>query len=882
MLMEVEHDTGVWAAILVFFGSLFLLIAFPFYPTALSVALAFVCGGIAYKHPSLGVLLGLIFAFPSIAYQSPILAWMFLIPVSLTLFSFQSHWANISFLELVMLAPFAPFPFSLISPFIYLAMALASLYVGSRQSVLVSLPSIFLILLLSSFWLVENGAFFPINLGEYTLVRELSNSNYPSLEFSRVFPESINSILSLFSLENMKYASDALGHLFNNTYKLLILDTAIYQVAAWGIVLFIIGYIPGMTRSRHKQLIASLPLLAIPVFYFFLSQIHNSGFNPLMPIYIILSIAIIGALEHFDVKLAREAQIRRAEKTKQFGKFGIQDLADSVGAISLDDLGGYEDVKAELREAIVTPLEQKGLSLAYGIKPPSGVLLFGPPGTGKTLLMRALSKELSYGFYYIKCSDLLSQWYGESEKNLSEVFTIARKNAPCILFFDEIDSIGKKRTGYSSDDVGPRLLSLFLEELDGFKTSKNVITIGATNIPNQLDSALIRPGRLDKIIYMHLPDPEARKAIFKVYIKKLPIFSKAIDYGRLASLTERFSGADIANVCSEAARLAARDAGKTGRMSPITMEQFTNVLSQVKPSVSLEALSEYDKFRLDFERRVVADKKKEKKTGISWKDVAGLENVKTALKEALEIPLLHEDLIKQYKIKPSKGLLMFGPPGCGKTLILKAAAGELNATFLTLSGAELTKKGYEYAVQIIKETFNRARENSPALIFIDEIESIAPAGSSMASRPFVSQLLTELDGVSELKNVMLVGATNKPYMLDPAILRPGRFDKVIYVPQPDIPARAEIFRLNVGEFLPDAKPADFRTLASLTEGFSGADISSVCQEAKMSLVRKRIKKEVAALTLSDIAGIIKTRRPSITQSQVNEFMKFMSEYGERK
>ncbi len=456
----------------------------------------------------------------------------------------------------------------------------------------------------------------------------------------------------------------------------------------------------------------------------------------------------------------------------------------------------------------------------------------------------------------------------------------------CILFFDEIDSIGKKRESYSADDVAPRLMSLFLQELDGFKDQKNVIVIGATNIPNMLDHALMRPGRFDKIIYMSLPDKASRQQIFKVHTKKLPL-SDDVDVVKLAEITERYSGADLANVCVEAARLAAEEAVAAKKVVPVRMAYFRRVLDAIRPSVSLEKLEEYDQFKMDFERRVGEPKKEEKEDAVSWKDVVGLDDVRRAMIEAIEIPLLHEDLIKQYKIKPSKGLLLFGPPGCGKTLIVKAAANEMKASFLTISGASLLKKGYEGAVGVIKETFNRARERAPCLIFIDEIEAIAPSRDLYQSKvveDIVTQMLTELDGVKELKNVMLIGATNKPNMIDSALMRPGRFDKIVFIPPPSPEARKAIFQLNM-EGIPLETDVNFDDIAKLTEGFTGADISSVCQEAKMTLVRKRIHAKEEAepkLDHKTLLSIVSKRRPSITVEQLKEYLAFLKQYGERK
>lgn len=456
----------------------------------------------------------------------------------------------------------------------------------------------------------------------------------------------------------------------------------------------------------------------------------------------------------------------------------------------------------------------------------------------------------------------------------------------CILFFDEIDSIGKKRESYSADDVAPRLMSLFLQELDGFKDQKNVIVIGATNIPNKLDHALMRPGRFDKIIYMSLPDKDSRKQIFKVHSKKLPL-SEDVDFAKLAEISERYSGADLANVCTEAARLAAEQAVAAKKVMPVTMAHFRRVLDAIRPSVSLEKLEEYDQFKMDFERRVGEPKKEEKEDAVTWDNVVGLDDVRKALIEAIELPLLHEDLIKQYKIKPSKGLLLFGPPGCGKTLIVKAAANELKASFLTISGASMLKRGYENAVGVIKETFNRARERAPALIFIDEIESIAPSRdlySNKVVEDIVTQMLTELDGVKELKNVMLIGATNKPKMIDSALMRPGRLDKIVFIPPPSPESRAAIFKVNL-EGIPLEADVNFIELAKNTEGFTGADIASICQEAKMTLVRKRIhakEQTEPKLDHATLASIASKRRPSITVDQLKEYLSFLKQYGERK
>ena len=496
-------------------------------------------------------------------------------------------------------------------------------------------------------------------------------------------------------------------------------------------------------------------------------------------------------------------------------------------------------------------------------------------------ISRVADEEHVYDISVEPCQNFAGGFGGifahNSEKNISEVFAIGRKKAPCVLFFDEIDSIGKRRDSYTSDDVAPRVMSVMLEELDGFKSKKNVITIGATNAPDQLDPALMRPGRFDKIIYMSLPDADARKAIFKVHMKKLPR-DEDIDYGRLAAITERFSGADIKNICTEASRLAAREAVASKVVVNVSMKHLTTTIKKLKPSVSLDQVDTYDKFRMDYERRSDAEEKKPDDKGVRWEDVAGLETVRQVLLEAIEIPLLHEDVMKEMDVKPSKGLLLFGPPGCGKTMIVKAAANELNANFLTISGAELMKSKSRSAAAFVKETFNRARESAPALVFIDEIEALAPNRSEYTGG-ILTELLQELDGVKELKNVMLIGATNKPSALDPAILRPGRFDKIIYIPPPDAPARSQIFTTNLSKFL---KSLDLRRLSDATEGFSGADVASICQEVKMQLVRDKLKGKPTELLTGHVMKVVSSRRPSITKRDLREYDLFKEEYGERK
>ena len=877
-----KSDENLGDAVLVALGTLFLLLCFSFYPIYLVPILAVLTGVIAYKQPPLGTIAGMFLAFPAVAYQAPVLAWVFTLALTVTLFEAFEHWSTISFLQVAILAPFAPAPFSLLSGFLFLALAVAAFRFGSRHSFAVSLPAIFVVLLLSTLWMVQTSSFITISNGYGPLygpgMEVLQNNDKPAVGIAELVPAAGEAIAALVSPEAVSGVSAAFGKIFENTVTLLSRDAAIPQLVAWAVALFLCAFLPARFDHRYKQSLSSLSLFIVPIVNILVAPAFGNPAEPSSFIYCAASVGVIAAMEHYGLSLSRERAVVRRERQKSFGKFGLQDLGSSDGVDSLDDVGGYEDVKFELREAIVAPIKQKELTYTYGIKPPNGVLLFGPPGTGKTLLMKALAKELNIGFYYVKCSDLLSEWYGESEKNFSEVFAIARKNSPCVLFFDEIDSIGKRRDSYTSDDVAPRIMSVLLEELDGFKDSKKtVITIGATNMPDQLDPALMRPGRFDKIIYMHLPDLEARKAIFGVHLKKLP-HDPDMDYGRLASLTERYSGADIKNICTEASRLAAREAVSGGVVVNVSMKHIMAVIKRIKPSVSLEHLESYDKFRMDYERRSGAEDKKPEERGVRWEDVAGLADVRQVLLEAIEMPLLHEDLMKEMDVRPSKGLLLFGPPGCGKTMIVKAAANELNANFLTISGSELMRGKDRNPASYVKEVFNRARESAPALVFIDEIEALAPSRDEYRGG-ILTELLQEIDGVKELKNVMIIGATNKPSALDSAILRPGRFDKIIYIPPPDAPARAQIFTTGLVKFL---KNVDIGKLAASSDGYSGADLSSVCQEVKMQLVRDKLKGKPSALDTNKVLSVVAARRPSITQKDLREYFAFMQEYGERK
>lgn len=878
-----QKNEHVWGSILVFLAVLTLLSAIPFFPIIVIAAVAALCGIVSYKNPSLGIIIGTIVALPAVVYQSAILGWIYLLVLVAVFFQAFEDWMLICVLYILILTPFAFGGLPLAGWISIVGMICAGLYFGSKKSLIIAIPSVLTILLLSSMFLVQNTAYLPINLELYKPGKTELQMTKPIVDIGSIGNEISHSLGAFLSLENLGKIVGSFVLIGNNILILLLRDSALLQLISWAAALFAISYFSARIKQR-PQLTASLILLTINIPYFLITYIYKASFRIEFVFGTIFGVVVLGALEHFGIIISKESELQRKDQMKSYGKFGMSDMSLSGDEKSMDDIGGYEDVKEELRDAIITPLEKKEIAYAYNIKPPAGILLFGPPGTGKTMLMRALAKELKYNFIEVRCSQILSQWYGESEKNVAEVFANARKNAPTVLFFDEMDSIGKKRNAASLDEVGPRVLSTLLQEMDGASKSKStVMVVGATNLPGELDPALMRPGRFDKIIYMHLPDPPARLEILKASLKRVPMV-EGIDLTQIVKKTERFSGADMKNIVVEAKRIAAKEATKSGTVIPISMDHLLSVVSYMKPSTSLASLENYEQFRLDFERRIggqtsIKKEETQKEGSVKWADVAGLDDVKEALLETIELPLLHEQEMKEFKVKPSKGILLFGPPGTGKTLIVKAASNELKASFQSLSAAEIMNKGYTQAANVIKETFNRARENAPAIIFVDEIETFAPSRSMVGSAEILGQFLTEMDGVRGLKGVVVIGATNKPSIMDPAIMRPGRFDKIFYIPPADEKGREEMFKIHLGDF---ASLVDLKALAKITSGFSGADIASICQSVKMSALKARIAGSKDGINTEKMITVIQSRRPSITREILVEYEQFLKAYGERK
>jgi len=511
-------------------------------------------------------------------------------------------------------------------------------------------------------------------------------------------------------------------------------------------------------------------------------------------------------------------------------------VKEGVSDVHYEDIGGLGRELEMVREMIELPLRHPELFERLGIEPPKGVLLYGPPGTGKTLIAKAVANEVDAHFITLSGPEIMSKYYGESEGKLREVFEEAQENAPTILFIDEIDSIAPRREE-TKGEVERRVVAQLLSLMDGLKARGQVIVIAATNIPDAIDPALRRGGRFDREIEIGIPDKKGRMEIFQVHTRGVPL-AEDVNLEQYADTSHGFVGADIALLVKEAAMHALRKIipkidleeeipGELLEDLRVTSDDFDQAKRHVEPSAMREVLVEIPSVR--------------------WKDVGGLDDVKSELQEAVEWPLKYPDVFEKLKTSPPKGILLFGPPGTGKTLLAKAVANESQVNFISVKGPELLSKWVGESEKGVREIFRKARQASPSIIFFDEVDALVPKrgtymGSSHVTESVVSQILTELDGLEELKDVTVIGATNRPDMLDPALMRPGRMERHIYVPPPDAEGRKKIFDvyLEDGETIL-AADVSIDDLVTETEHFVGADIEALVREAKLAAMREFIQ-----------------------------------------
>ncbi|WP_126449257.1 CDC48 family AAA ATPase [Sulfodiicoccus acidiphilus] len=582
-----------------------------------------------------------------------------------------------------------------------------------------------------------------------------------------------------------------------------------------------------------------------------------------LPIYTgTLEVVVINTQPSNYVYVSSETSVElREEPVKEAGAYP---------KVTWEDIGDLEEAKEKIREIVEWPMRHPEVFQHLGIEPPNGILLYGPPGTGKTLLARALANEVGAYFTSINGPEIMSKFYGESEQRLREIFDEAEKNAPSIVFIDEIDAIAPKREEVTGE-VEKRVVAQLLTLMDGIKGRGRLVVIGATNRPDALDPALRRPGRFDREIEIRPPDVKARREILEVHTRNMP---KAADVNldKIAEMTNGYTGADIAALAKEAALSALRRFIGTGKINleqstipsealkelQVTMEDFLNGMKVVQPSLLREIYVEVPTVR--------------------WSDVGGLEDVKQQLKEAVEWPMKRPDVFEQMGIRPPKGILLFGPPGTGKTLLAKAVATESGANFVAVRGPEVLSKWVGESEKAVREIFRKAREAAPAVIFFDEIDSITPirgAGrDSGVTERIVNQLLTEMDGIVPLNRVVVIGATNRPDIVDPALLRPGRFDRLIYVPPPDRQARLDILKIHTKGVKLDPS-FSLEQLADRTEGYTGADLEALVREAVMIALREKF--EVRPIGMEYFEKAMKVVTPSLSRADIERYERLAKE-----
>jgi transitional endoplasmic reticulum ATPase len=531
--------------------------------------------------------------------------------------------------------------------------------------------------------------------------------------------------------------------------------------------------------------------------------------------------------------------------------------------VTYDDLGGMRGTVDALREMVELPLRHPELFQRLGVDPPKGVLLHGPPGTGKTRLARAVANESEARFFHIAGPEIMGSAYGESEKRLRELFEEAAKAAPSIVFIDEIDSIAPKR-GQVTGEAEKRLVAQLLTLMDGLEPRQNLVVIAATNRPEALDEALRRPGRFDREIVVGVPDEQGRREILGIHTRGMPL-DGGVDLDELARRTYGFVGADLAALTREAALESVRrimpelnladDTIPTEVLDRLSVvgSDFDNALKRVQPSAMREVMVEAPT--------------------VTWADIGGLDESRERLREGVELPLKHPEAFRRLGIRPAKGFLLYGPPGTGKTLLAKAAARESQANFIATKSSDLLSKWYGESEQQIARLFARARQVSPTVIFFDELDSLVPArgggmGEPQVTERVVNTILAEMDGLEELQNVVVIGATNRPNLIDPALLRPGRFDELIYVGPPEAAGRRRILEIHA-KTMPVAGDVDFEALAQRTDRFTGADIEDLVRRAGLTALRRGL--DAAEVTMADFEAALKETRASVTEQMLEEY-----------
>lgn len=643
--------------------------------------------------------------------------------------------------------------------------------------------------------------------------------------------------------------SASLAHQFNIMYTytskgisdffLAYLLYMVIAIVALKVITLISGklYHPGEKETRLVSPEGAILASAVLCFILSISLTYMASGQ-----YHILSCTGVTVLSFIPV-LAAAALNRRLEDFKS----GSAEAKDASKP-SWDSIAGYDDIKDEIREALLPYMDpetyQRIESLNLSIV--KGILLYGPTGVGKTLFAQVMAAETNMHFIPVKCTDFISKWVGESESQLKSIFSEARNNTPCIIFFDEIEAFLSARDTDSNAWM-QTLVTTFLAEMDGFETLKDVLVIGATNYPNKIDPAVIRPGRFDKIIYIPHPNENARRKIFELYLKDKPT-TDAIDYEDLVKNSDRYTPADICAIVTEAYRAS--------NYSPICNADLQNLLKHNKATMTYRMLETYNEFAARFGRRKFIEQNDDESSArrLTWDSVAGMDSAKNELKRYIEMPLKNPEIYEQLRIRHSKGTLLFGPPGCGKTFLARVLADECRITFFPVKCSEILRAYTGQSESNLQDLFRKAKENRPSLIFFDELDALAEKRGSGDTK-VVEQLLLELDSMEEMRNVFVLGATNRIEVIDEALLRTGRFDKLIYIGLPDSTSR----RTLIGMFLEDRNhEIDVETAVRMTEGYTGAEIDYLINRAAILTAEDCIRGNFRPISMADFHEAIRT------------------------
>jgi transitional endoplasmic reticulum ATPase len=568
-----------------------------------------------------------------------------------------------------------------------------------------------------------------------------------------------------------------------------------------------------------------------------------------------ISIGVLGQAIPFVIAATVPKGIVQIQDVTDLEIKGKPMIVPEAPAVRYEDIGGLKDELGRVREMIELPMKHPELFERLGIKPPKGVLLFGPPGTGKTLIAKAVASETNAHFISLNGPEIMDKYYGESERKLREIFKEAEENAPSIIFIDEVDSIAPKREE-TRGEVERRVVAQLLALMDGMEARGNVIVIAATNREDSIDPALRRPGRFDREIEIGVPDKEGREEILQIHTRGMPL-DKDVNLKEIASSTHGFVGADLDALSRESAMKALK---KVLPKIDLDKEEIpTSVLEtlKVRKADFVEAMKDVSPSAL---REIMVEV-----PDLKWSDIGGLGEVKMRLQEAVEWPLKHPEAFKRMGIRPTKAILLHGPPGCGKTLLAKAAATESEANFIAVKGPQLLSMWVGESEKGIREVFKKAKQVAPTIVLFDEIDAIAPRrgqhSGSHVTETVVNQILTEMDGIESLENVIVIGATNRADMIDPSLLRPGRFDYQLLVPPPEKDARMEIFKVHTRHM--PLKDVDLNELVRKTDGYSGADIEGVCREAALIALREDIKSD--KVSAEEFEKALRKIKPSIPE-----------------